>query len=264
VKTEHSSTLRENVNLRTVLIALLVTVAGVALLVIGTFVTEWPSAVAASIGSVLFATGLLTVGWDLAGKRAFAREVLDAAELGADVRQAGLLRLTDQYLRKVEWEGLFRGASKIDIFVAYANSWRNAYRDELVTFLSDPSRELNVYLPDVDHHQTMDVMADRFKMSREELQQNVAVARSDYLSLAAEAAARVQIFVRKGDNTFSFYRFDGVGVLTFYSHTQRRTRVPTLVFRGGDLFRFMYGELEAIREQAHIIYPRSEHAADGA
>src|SRR4051794_1461581 len=92
--------------------------------------------------------GALAVAWDLLGRRAFAREVLAEAGLGVDVEQAGLRKVTDQYLKEVEWEELFRVATRIDVFVAYGNSWRNMNRQELKTFLQDPGHRLKVYHAD--------------------------------------------------------------------------------------------------------------------
>src|SRR5690606_27560373 len=112
----------EVVTLRAALIAIGTVAAGALIL---WWSTAWASsapmaAFLGQLGGLLVATGLLTVVWDVFGRRAFAREVLAKARLSADVVDSGITRITDQYLHEVAWEELFDGARHIDIVVAYA------------------------------------------------------------------------------------------------------------------------------------------------
>ena len=115
-----------------IILGLCFVVAGV-LLMWWSGTSEWKSndqmqAFLGQVGGLLLATGLLAVAWDLFGRRSLANEVLAKAGLSADVVRAGIVRVTDQYLAEVEWASLFRDVNRLDIFVAYAATWRNTHR----------------------------------------------------------------------------------------------------------------------------------------
>lgn len=208
------------------------------------------------VAGIIIATGLLSVGWELVGKRHFAAEILSNAQLSAEVVDAGLLRLTDQYLDDIEWSELFDGATKIDIAVAYGRTWRNTHAARLKAVAQRPGTRIRVFLPDPDDDLTMRVLADRFNMEVEGLQSTVREALDAFSDLKQVGGGDVEVYVRKGDAVFSCYRFDNRAVMTLYSHgRKRRTSVPTLVVRSGKLYQFIYDEFAAIEDQSRQIFP---------
>jgi hypothetical protein len=207
----------------------------------------------AQSGGLLLATGLLAVVWDLFGRRALADEVLAKAGLSADVTRAGIVRVTNQYLTEVEWASLFRNVSKLDILFAYAATWRNTHRASLEQVAGRSGARIRVFLPDPNDARTVEVLADRFSMSSADLIAKINEAIRDFKALAVPGGAAVEIYVRAGDAVFSCYRFDSQAVLTLYTHgRERRTQVPTLVIRGGELFGFVYSEVKAIASQSRL------------
>lgn len=243
----------------TSLTAILLMVGFVAAGLLLLWVAALPRVVAASswspflgqLGGLLAATGLLTIAWDLWGKRTFADEVFAKARVGADVARSGIVRITDQWLAEVEWRDLFRGARTLDIFVAYANTWRNAHRADLQRLLARPDARVRVFLPDTDDPETMALLAFRFNTTVDVLKQKILEAVADYRAMGEAARGSVKVYLRKGDIVFSAYRFDNRAVLTLYSHSrQRQTAVPAFVVAGGDLFRFVQSEIEAIAQQS--------------
>jgi hypothetical protein len=219
--------------------------------------SEWKSngqvqAFLAQVGGLLVATGLLAVVWDLFGRRSLADEVLAKAGLSADIVRAGIVRVTDQYLAEVEWTSLFRDVTRLDIFVAYAATWRNTNRASLQQVARRPGARIRVFLPDPDDARTVAVLSDRFHMQPDALISKINEAIQDFRSLAVPGGATLEVWLRAGDAVFSCYRFDSKAVLTLYSHGQeRRTQVPTFVVDGGELFEFVYNELTAIAAQSN-------------
>ena len=204
------------------------------------------------LGGLLLATGLITITWDLFGRRAFADEILAKAKLSTDVVDSGLIRVTDQYLDEVEWADLFENVNKLDIVVAYANTWRNTHRARLQAAARRGCR-IRAFLPDHRDDDTMKILADRFDMQPSDLKSKVQEAVTDLKALPAPASAPVQVYLRCGDLVFSCYRFDSRAVLTLYSHSrERRTNVPTFVTKNGSLFTYVYAELEAIAQQSQL------------
>jgi hypothetical protein len=177
--------------------------------------------------------------------------VLAKARLSTDVVEAGIVRVTNQYLREVEWASLFRDVTKLDIVVAYGATWRNSNRGSLEQVARRSSARIRVFLPDPDDDRTVAVLADRFNMQSADLTTKINEAVRDFRSLAVPGGATIEVWLRAGDAVFSCYRFDSNAVLTLYSHgRERRTHVPTFVVSGGELFRFVYDELEAIAAQS--------------
>jgi hypothetical protein len=204
-------------------------------------------------GGLVLATGLLTVAWDLFGRRAFADEVLAKAGLSADVARAGIVRVTNQYLAEVEWMSLFRDVSKLDIVVAYAATWRNTHRASLQQVARRSDSRIRVFLPDPDDVQTVAVLAERFSAQPADLIAKINEAIRDFRSLTVPGGATIEVWLRAGDAVFSCYRFDSNAVLTLYSHArERRSQVPTFVVSGGELFDFVYNEVSAIAAQSRL------------
>jgi hypothetical protein len=202
-------------------------------------------------GGLILATGLLTVAWDLFGRRALADEVLAKAGLSSDIVRAGIVRVTNQYLAEVEWTSLFRDVNKLDIVVAYGATWRNAHRASIAAVAQRSGARIRVFLPDPDDDQTVAVLAERFNFERADLIGKINEAIRDFRELAVVGGATVEVWLRAGDAVFSCYRFDTKAVLTLYSHgRERRTQVPTFVVHEGELFDFVYGELSSIAAQS--------------
>lgn len=242
-------------NRSTIILALIFTIVGAALFYVAGHESvdgnQALSAFLSQAGGLVLATGLLTLGWDLVGRRAFADEVLAKARLSADVVQSGLQRVTNQYLEEVEWSDLFRDVNKLDIVVAYASTWRYAHLGRLQAVAKRPEARIRVFLPDPDDPDTVRRLAERFSITEEALRAKIQDALEDFTGLAVPGGATVEVLVRKGDAVFSCYRFDSRAVLTLYSHSrERRTQVPTFVVAEGDLFQFVYEELVALRNQS--------------
>jgi hypothetical protein len=80
--------------------------------------------------------------WELAGKRAFTREILETARTSTDVEAAGLNRIGVRYLDDPDWEQLFRPVRKLDIFVAYARTWRHSNLSRLRAVAARPGARI--------------------------------------------------------------------------------------------------------------------------
>jgi len=219
--------------------------------------------VVSQVAGLVVATGLLSVAWELIGKRRFAAEVLSKARLSTDVVEAGITRVTNNYLDDVEWEDLFDDVTQLDIVVAYARTWRNAHISRLQGMAKRSGTRIRVFLPDPDDTETMVVLAKRFSTTVEDLQKTVREALEEFSELAQPGGGEVCVYVRSGDAMFSCYVFDKQAVLTLYSHGQRRTPVPTLGVRGGTLYRFVADEVAAIEKQSEQVFPAKKPKEGG-
>jgi hypothetical protein len=202
-------------------------------------------------GSLLIASVTLALLWELVGKRAFASEIFEVARIGADVRNAALVRIGTSYLDDVEWEAYFATVEKLDIFLAYGSTWRGAHFHRLRTVAGKRGTRIRVYLPDPYNDSLVSQLALRFSLTTEELKRRIIEAKSDFVGLRQEGGGDVFVDYHDGDPVFSCYRFDRSAILTLYSHTRARANVPTIVCRdGGTLYDFVRDELRAIESQS--------------
>jgi hypothetical protein len=208
-------------------------------------------AVLDDLGGVFIASVALGALWELAGKRSFAREVLDSSRVTTDVVAAGLRSIGTNYLGDPDWERLFADVQKLDVFFAYGRTWRNSNDARLKSLAARRTSRIRVFLPDPTDSDAVCGLADRFQMSETNLRVAIEEARDYFTDLGRAGRGSVSVFYRKGESTFSCYRFDKVAILTLYTHSRMRTQVPTIVCEdGGSLYDFIRAELRAIEEQS--------------
>jgi hypothetical protein len=246
---------RRITTLQTWLVAALVAAVGLELLYLAGRDDLWTDlsglrALTNALGGALIVSIALGGLWELFGKRAFAREILETARTSTDVEAAGLTRVGSRYLDDPDWERLFSTVRKLDIFVAYARTWRHSNLSRLQAVASRPDARLRLYLPDPNDEETVRILAGRFNQTAEELVAAITEARREIEALHRPDGAEVTVYFRRGDVLFSCYRFDGTAVLTLYSHSRERvSAVPTLVVRdGGSLYDYVRAELRAIAQ----------------
>lgn len=207
-----------------------------------------------SLAGLLIASVALGVLWELVGKRAFARQILNTARTIADIDTAGLTHVGTNYLDDPDWETLFTNVTKLDIFFVYGRTWRNINHSRLSELAAQSGVRIRVYLPDPNDVETLRRLADRFTLGEQGLKDAIQESRDYFVRLADGARADVRVYHRAGDHTFSCYRFDKTAVLTMHTHTRSRTNVPTFVCRdGGSLYEFVRAEFRAIEEQSQQI-----------
>ena len=235
------------------LTAISVLAIGVAMLYVsGRSMTFWRShqglqSLSNNLGSTLIAAVALAGLWELVGKRAFARELFESSRTSISVQAAGLTNVSTDYIHEPVWARLIRSSSNIDVFVAYANTWRTTNYKELQEFLRRGGT-LRVVLADPGDDHTMTVLARRFgDRPPADLRRGIETAAKEYAALA-KAGGTVDVCYWKGDRVYSAYRLDGTIIATMYKHRDNpNPEVPVLTCeRGGSLYEFFSAELDDI------------------
>jgi len=209
------------------------------------------------VGALLVVTGVLSVFWELRGRRALTNEVLAAAELSSDITTAGLKRIATHYL-DVEWDGLLNEANHVDLFFAYARTWRNTHAAGLRRLVAREGIRLRVILPDRDNPALMAQLAAKFSYTTPELQGHIDDAESDFANLSRQAAPQATVELRRTAEfpVFSYYRLDRRCFGVLYSQASGRVEVPTFECeQGGTLAAFFRGQFDALWESASVRAP---------
>ncbi|PKW14270.1 hypothetical protein A8926_1875 [Saccharopolyspora spinosa] len=171
---------------------------------------------------------------------------------------AAVSHIGTNYLREPDWDELFKGVDRFDVFLAYGSTWRQSNLTNLENLARKKGVKIRVFLPDPDDQHTVNTLATRFNYTHEKLINHINEAKEEFSALPASKDGSLEIFFRKGDALFSCYRFGSVAVLTLYSHQKRRTGVPTVVCQqGGSLYDFLVQEFDSIHRQSRRVFPVS-------
>ena len=193
------------------------------------------------VGALLIVTGALSVMWDVVGRRRFTAEVLEAANLSHDVRAARLTQLTDHY-HAVDWNAHLSRALEVDLFFAYAGTWRMMHDGALRQLMERPGSRTRVVLPNAGNDDLMEQLAVKFQLEHPQLlKDRIARAEGEFEALRASLHARSMLEVRCTDEfpVYTYYRFDGTAVTSLYAQAKGRVDTPTFVYeRDGMLFEF--------------------------
>ncbi len=250
--------LREVVNWRTAFAGMVLVATGILFLVIASRASWVQShtilaSLAMQLGGLFIVSASITVVWDLVGKRAFAEELLEKADISREMTEAGVVKISASFHGDaVEWSEFFETANRVDLFFSYGRTWRGAHLEDLRQFISRSGVKLRVILPDPDAGTVMDVLALRYGKTAPEIRQRVleAVQYFDELRNADRRnQAKVEIWLFPGDQTFSFYLSNRMAVLALYSHGRQQVPVPTIVCRrGGSIHEYLVKEVKAMIE----------------
>lgn len=246
------SLLAERVTLRMWLLSIILAIAGILLMSVATRVGEAgyhkTGIFLEESGAAVFISGVLSTLWELGGKRAFADEILAKANMSRDLADAGIDLVTYSFKdERINWEQLFKGTCRLDIFVAYAHTWRNTQSERISKLLSDPDAKLRVVLPNPERVELVNALADRFEMKPEVVKQEIDEAKKFFQRREDKATGTVELYFTDVMPLFTCYRFSNKMVFALYNHRAGQQPVPSFVCdREGFLFRFFSEEFEGI------------------
>lgn len=242
--------------------ALVVTIVGIAAFIVtaawraklGDEMPSWLGVSLEQIAGILIATGILSLFWDLLGRRALADEVMDTAGLAEEIRAAGLTHVWNRYLSEDTWRKRFSQAKKLDVFVAYANTWRETYRHDISEFAQRSGNQVIIVLPDVSDPDTITSIACRSNKTTEEVVRKIEEATEKYKAILAKGK-NCFILAHKGPQAYAAYRFDSECIVTLYRNRPKKTgHIPTLAVAGGSFGEFLHDDLDETISQARVIW----------
>lgn len=244
--------LKERVNLRTFIISFIAGIVGLVFLFLSRPVEQAGYHKLGSLsregGAVLLASVALAFLWDVAGKRAFADEILAKANMSRDLADAGIGMVARSFQdKRIAWDELFKNACKLDIFISYGHTWRNSQLERIEKMLSDPDSRIRIVLPDPDDEEVARALCTRYVFPPDKLKREIADAQEFFEHRKKNAKGTVEIYFARIVPLFSFYRFNNRVVWAMYNHRTGRGPVPTFIASGdGFLFEYFSDEIEGI------------------
>ncbi|MEU3481344.1 hypothetical protein ACI2LO_26505 [Streptomyces sp. NPDC033754] len=211
------------------------------------------------VGGLLIASVALATLWDLVGRRSFFREMLDVLKLKQDVHESGLESIGTDYRNVVNWDECLGSAKNLDIFAAWATTWRNSNQTNLQRLASRPDGRIRVVLPDPNDNTCVRTLAARFNISQADVRTKLNESIEGYKKFDGNGSStgRVEIYTTPVYRAFTAYRIDNQFVVTLYHHKDNRSgSFPALTCRqGGSLFAFFEEDLEGVLDGATKLYP---------
>ncbi|MBA4419344.1 MAG: hypothetical protein C0392_15790 [Syntrophus sp. (in: bacteria)] len=118
------SVIKENTNLRTLVVSICAALIALGLLVLGAKIPDSNStwkALLNSLGSVLFASIAIAVIWQLFQKRSFRQELLECIGSSENIQSSGIEGVYYRF-DEVDWKDLFNDCTEFDLFITYGRS----------------------------------------------------------------------------------------------------------------------------------------------
>ena len=253
----------ERTNLQTIVVAISAFIVGIFLLLISEMWQQLKSfppiyALVRDLGALLVSTVTIATLWELAGKKAFAAELMAKAKLAEEVKTAGINRVTTDFVRDIDWQQLFKTSNTLDIFICYGRTWRNTNRDELIKIAQRSNTKIRVILPDPDKHEVMKELSIRFATSSDDIKDKIVEASNDFKDIFKNSNFSLWYFSKCP--VYSFYRFDHLIVLALFKHGTKRGKVPVfIVEEGGTIYKFVKEELNLLTQEtdglARQVFP---------
>jgi hypothetical protein len=180
-----------------------------------------------NISGALISTSVLSVAIDLFAKRSFLEEVRSIAEIARSAYQTGLVLITRDFGKEINWENELEKTDQLDILVTYARTWRNNHREAL-TQLARRDASIRVVLPNPNNQALLEQLASRFSLQPIVLKQLIIDAEKDFNVIFSESA-NYSIWFTDTALVFSMYRFRKTRILATFAHGPKGSGVPTLV-----------------------------------
>lgn len=261
-----SKIFRERTNLRTITVSIGVAGIGAFLLF---FVSrlrfldaypEWQSLIK-DFGSLIFASVAVALIWELFSKRAFMSELLTATKLADEIQESGLVKISSKWHGEINWTELFRKSDDIKIFFMYGRTWRNINRVELQNFARKPNSKSTIILPDITNTQLLSELAQSIEITSDELKARIEESVREFVAIfdiEKRGREKLEIYYASTFPVYSFYQFENIAIVTFYTMDKSKKAVPTLAFeKGGTLFDFFISDFSALLHSdiCRKIYP---------
>lgn len=225
-------------------------VFGLVGLIVGLVLLAWSGEwsmhrLSAELGGLFLVTALVTLLWELQGRRVFLAEILESVQVSADIRAAGVGQIGMRYLEDIDWSDTLAGAKEVDLVISWGNTWRNQNHERLREIVRRGGR-LRVFLPDTEDTDGMAVLSSRFEMPLDEVRTLIASAVKDFAALKGGTGS-VEVWLRPAAMPWALYRVDSRAVFTLYKIAQERGNVPViLAAEPGSLYSFACDEVNAL------------------
>ncbi|WP_344357912.1 hypothetical protein [Brachybacterium phenoliresistens] len=207
------------------------------------------SRILSPISGALLTTGLISLGWELASRRAFADELDRRYNLKQDIRSSGLLGVGGDWQTIIDWDRTIESASTIEVAIAYSGTWFTSHENAFRGFLASPGNSFTCFIADRTDSETVAQMVSRFpSREAEQIEQSSSLTELRIKQAARDTVVEPDIIRYKRPLDFALYRFDDMILVTLYGRGGKHEAFPVMTFDlQGSMGRFFKKELDSLR-----------------
>lgn len=236
---------RESTNLRTVLTAILLGILGLGLLLISykNWFIDIVNIILREFGSLLIASVAVAIIWDLFSRRSFFKELLATTKLADEIADTGLVGISPTWHGQINWDDLIGSTKSIKIFFIYGRTWRNTNREKLTEFANKINTKAIIVLPDYNDQSLISRLSREIGYEPQALVAQITEAENDFIEIFCSNKKRrnrnLEIWHSSVYPIYSYYCFEHIAIVTFYSLNRDKVEVPTFeISNGKSLFSF--------------------------
>ena len=200
--------IKENTNLRTIVIVLVISALAFLCLLGGAKIPDtsptWKSLLT-SVGSLLFASVAIAVIWELFQKRSFTNEILDYIKLSENIESSGIESIHFRF-DELDWKELFENCTEFDLFITYGRSWRGSNEIRLREVAKRAGSKVRIVLPDYRESELLRHFSVRYRKTEEEVANLIKDAVKEYSDYFDEETCDFKLRLTKHP-TNGYYRF---------------------------------------------------------
>lgn len=242
----------ENNSNRTIIWVCILIIIGLTLLVATKLIDDfWPETqhvfyrdLILNILPILATTTMISAAWELLGKRSFAKDILNLSKVPESIISSGILAVYKDF-KDIDWTKEFNHSNKLIMFLSYAYTFRNTYREKLKQQFEN--KEFMVIMPDPDNEKVVDELDRRFSYGaysggkKGSVKEEIYRAINDYVSMGA----KIKLF--DGTILSTYYLMDKICIYAPFNHGKEKGYVPAIKAQvDGYFYEFCSGEIDKI------------------
>lgn len=192
---------------------------------------KWLGDLTSELGALLIVTGAVSFFWELKGKRALTREVLQLAGISESLSSSGISHVGLDYQTQSIWSSLPQQSSLIVVGV-HPNSWRNLHHQELARIAASQSRTLTLILPDPSNSDCVAEVAQRESRTAHAVQRTINECVENFREIFKENPQQLKILYTNRVPAYAGYltESDIVATLTPLS-AGKNPKLPVFKFQ---------------------------------
>jgi hypothetical protein len=168
---------------------------------------------------------------------------------------AGIVRVGSFNSFFQRFDELIAASTRMGLYFIHSRRWRENHDATLKAFAARRETSMEVFLPDLEHHELMFSLARHFE-DGPQIRGLVVDAYRYFARLAREFGKPARIWLFNRYPTYTFYQFDQRAVIALYSNTTAKKELPAFEIDGDGLFgRFLAADIEDLRKECRRLGP---------
>jgi hypothetical protein len=206
------------------------------------------AAIFREVGSAVLVALGLGVFWEVYGKRAYTDELFEKAHISQSLAAAGIVRFTTFRSTELEWDSLFESSQTLDMFVAYAATWRNTQVDRINAMLSTSTGSIRIVLPDPENARLVGELAHRFSIEANDMEGRIRSAAAFFLERQLKAVGNMNIRFTSEVPLYSYYIFRSGAIFAFFNHkSDKEEPVPAIqANKNGSFYPYLQKQFDVL------------------